>query len=207
MSAFKTIHFGQKALHFTTPKEIVDEINETYDKHIQELKPHNVHLAGKIEDEHRIDNKLSNYVKRYFKDCFRIYVYECKVMKTINLQTAWVNQMKANEYNPFHFHVGSKGNIVGLTSVMMLKKPNTYGKEYSRPSFPSNGNLELIAGGNGLFANNQCRTNMKVGDLFIFPYDILHGVYPFNNTTECRRTLSYNCDLGNDLENLYKGLT
>ena len=204
---FKTIHLGQKALHFTAPIEIVDEINETYDKYLTELKPHNKYLAGKIADEHKIDEKLSDNVKKYFRDCFRLYMFECRVMKTINLQIAWVNEMKANEYNPLHYHIGKKGHTIGLTSVMMLKKPDTYGKEYSREKVPLNGNLELIAGGNGLLVHNQHRINMNVGDLLIFPYDLLHGVYPFNGTTECRRTLSYNCDLGDDLENLHKDLT
>ena len=206
MSLFKTIHLGQKVLHFTTPQPIVDEINKIYDKNIQELKPHNKHLAGKIKDEHRIDEQLPDNIKMYFQECFILYNYECKVTKTINLRTAWINEMKANEYNPFHYHMGEKGHIEGLSSVMMLKKPNTYGVEYSREHVPSNGHLELISG-SGILSHNQLRVDMKVGDFFIFPYDIQHGVYPFNNTTECRRTLSYNCDLGNDLENLFKGLT
>ena len=46
-----------------------------------------------------------------------------------------------------------------------------------------------------MLSYNQCKINAKVGELFIFPYDLLHGVYPFNSTTECRRTISYNCDL------------
>ena len=49
--------------------------------------------------------------------------------------------------------------------------------------------------GGGMFSSNQCKMHTKVGDLLIFPYDLRHGVYPFNSTTECRRTLSYNCDL------------
>jgi hypothetical protein len=31
--------------------------------------------------------------------------------------------------------------------------------------------------------------------LYIFPYQVLHGVYPFFETKETRRTLSWNCDL------------
>ena len=41
MSLFKTIHLGQKVLHFTTPQPIVDEINKIYDKNIQKLKIEN----------------------------------------------------------------------------------------------------------------------------------------------------------------------
>ena len=29
----------------------------------------------------------------------------------------------------------------------------------------------------------------------MFPYTLMHGVYPFNGTDEVRRTMSYNCNL------------
>ena len=200
---FKTIHLGQKVLHFTTPQPIIDEINETYNKNLKNLAQHNKYLAGKIENEHRIDEQLSDHVKKYFENCFRMYVYECKFMKTINLRQAWINEMKQHEYNPFHYHIGKDGHECGLSSVMMLNRPNTYGKEYSREHVPTNGFLELISG-SGVLSFNQLRVDMKVGDFFVFPYDVMHGVYPFNGTIDTRRTLSYNCDLGNDLENLFE---
>ena len=192
---FETIHLGQKILHFNVPIEIVDEINLTYQNNVKDLKNHNQYLAGKIVDEHKIDNLLSDKVKKYYDSCFRVYLIECKVMYNINLVSAWVNEMKASEYNPMHHHTGQKGNTVGLSSVMMLKKPDTYGKEYSGDNFPTNGNLEFNGNGGGMFGYNQCKMDTKVGDLLIFPYDLRHGVYPFNSTTECRRTISYNCDL------------
>ena len=65
MSLSEVIYLGQKILLFKTPTEIVDEINLTYDNNIKELKNHNQHLAGKIVDEHKIDDKLSNEVKGY----------------------------------------------------------------------------------------------------------------------------------------------
>jgi hypothetical protein len=37
--------------------------------------------------------------------------------------------MKAHEYNPVHVHQGNL--FTGLSSVMILKLPNTYGVEYS----------------------------------------------------------------------------
>ena len=78
---------------------------------------------------------------------------------------------------------------------IILKLPDTFGEEYSRKENPANGLLEFNGNGGGMFSYNQCKMHTKVGDLLIFPYDLRHGVYPFNSTTECRRTLSYNCDL------------
>ena len=173
--------------------EIVDEINLTYQNNIKDLKEHNQYLAGKIKDEHKIDNLLSDNIKRYFENCFRVYLIECKEMHKINLVSAWVNEMKANEYNPMHHHMGHTN--LGLSSVLILKLPDTFGEEYARKDYPANGLLEFNGNGGGMFSYNQCKMHTKVGDLLIFPYDLRHGVYPFNSTTECRRTLSYNCDL------------
>ena len=191
---FETIHLGQKILHFNMPMDMVDEINLTYQNNVKDLKEHNYYLAGKIKDEHRIDNLLSKEVKKYFRSCFQIYLIECKQPRYIaNLASAWVNEMKANEYNPMHHHMGK--TEIGLSSVLVLKLPDTFGEEYSRKDNPANGLLEFNGNGGGMFSYNQCKMHTKVGDLLIFPYDLRHGVYPFNSTTECRRTLSYNSDL------------
>jgi len=35
---------------------------------------------------------------------------------------------------------------------------------------------------------------LAVGDMYVFPYDLRHTVYPFNSTNEKRRTLAANAD-------------
>ena len=45
------------------------------------------------------------------------------------LNSIWVNEMKQHEYNPAHVHRGML--FTGLSSVMILKLPSTFGKEYS----------------------------------------------------------------------------
>ena len=102
--------------------------------------------------------------------------------------------MYANEYNPVHTH-SSKFSQIGLSSVMMLKLPSNYGKEYSRPDNPLNGRLQFISNGGGQFAFTDLRPEVSVGDFFIFPYDMRHCVYPFNTTDEHRRTLAANVDV------------
>ena len=46
-----------------------------------------------------------------------------------HLNSIWVNEMKAHEYNPVHVHQGNL--FTGLSSVMILKLPNTYGVIFS----------------------------------------------------------------------------
>ncbi len=102
--------------------------------------------------------------------------------------------MYAGEYNPAHFHA-SKNSLVGLSSVLFLKVPDTYGEEIVNHDSPANGHLEFIGGQQHSLAISQIRISPKVGDFFVFPYTLVHGVYPFYDTDQVRRTLSYNCDI------------
>tara|TARA_B110000908_G_C10236809_1_gene443799 strand:- start:1852 stop:2193 length:342 start_codon:yes stop_codon:yes gene_type:complete len=101
--------------------------------------------------------------------------------------------MKQNEYNPNHIHSGSL--FTGLSSVMVLKTPNTYGKEYSNEKSPTNGRLQIMGSATGQFCKTDYHPPMRVRDFYVFPYDMRHCVYPFNGTTEIRRTLAANCDV------------
>ena len=187
-----TIHLGQKILHFDVSKELVEEINGVYEEKFSALESYNSTLAGKIKKEHKVDGALPESIKRYFEDRFNDYLMEVKVMRFAHPSSAWINEMIEHEYNPMHHHIGK--TEIGLTSVLCLKKPDDYGIELAREDDPANGRLELIGNGGGMFGYNQHKVDLEVGDLYIFPYDIKHGVYPFTGNG-IRRTLSYNCDM------------
>ena len=185
---------GTIICRFKVPLEVIDEINKDYDN-AKDLPAHNQNLAGKIAEEFKVTDILSKNTKSLFTTCFRQYLMTVqKPWWHVSLENAWINDMRANEYNPFHFHT-SKITDLGLSSVLMLKRPSTYGKEYAREDTPSNGMLEFTGGQQDPLSIPQNRVDAKVGELYVFPYTLLHGVYPFNGTDEVRRTLSYNCNL------------
>ena len=64
-----------------------------------------------------------------------IIIYNWNKIKEydLHLNSIWVNQMKEHEYNPVHIHRGTL--FTGLSSVMILSLPPTYGKEYSNDKF------------------------------------------------------------------------
>ena len=188
----ETIHLGQRILRFEVPKGLVGEINVLYEKKFPSLESYNGNLAGKIKKEHRVDGVLPESIKRYFEDRFNDYLMEVKVMRFAHPASAWINEMVEHEYNPFHYHIGK--TEIGLTSILCLKKPSGYGIEIAREDDPANGRLELVGNGGGTFGYNQHKVDLEVGDLYIFPYDVKHGVYPFTGKG-VRRTLSYNCDM------------
>ena len=188
------VMLGSMIIKFTLPLPVIDEINKAYDK-AKNLQPWNTELAGKIEDEKLVTDILSDEAKGLFVGCFQQYLKSIqKPWWGVSLTTAWINEMKANEYNPFHYHTSKKSDL-GLSSVLMLKRPSTYGKEFSNPDDPSNGFLELTGGNQDPLGVSNYRVDAQVGDFYVFPYTMLHGVYPFNGTEEVRRTMSYNCDL------------
>ena len=198
---------GQAIIKYDTPQHILDEVNKIYEERkIRDLPATNKFLAGKIKDEFTLyHNEMDDSSKNFnnvskesldwFQDQFQDYlgVVEKKSV-TIRLSSIWVNEMYANEYNPIHTH-SSKFSRIGLSSVMILKLPSNYGKEYSRPDNPLNGQLQFVGSGGGQFAFTDFRPEVKVGDFYVFPYDMRHTVYPFNTTKEHRRTLAANVDV------------
>jgi hypothetical protein len=199
---------GQAIIRYSTPQHILDEVNKIYEeREIRELPASNKFLAGKIKNEFTLYhnevgdpsknfNNVSTKSLDWFQDKFQDYLVTCGegTAKTIRLSSVWINEMYANEYNPIHTHT-SKFSRIGLSSVMMLKIPSSYGEEYSRPDNPLNGKLQFIGNVGGQFAFTDYRPEIKVGDFYVFPYDMRHAVYPFNTTKEHRRTLAANVDV------------
>jgi len=111
----------------------------------------------------------------------------------MDINSIWVNEMKAGDYNPVHIHQGKL--YTGLSSVMVLKLPKDMGPEIARPDQPMNGQLQMMGSANGQFVTADYSPEMKIGDFYVFPYDVRHVVYPFTNKKAKRRTLVCNCDV------------
>ena len=203
---FNFIFLGQSILRYEVPLDIFTSINQTYEEKFNQLNPANRQLIGKIKDEHSLfydgddESKMKRHnlfpknVLDWFRTAFHHYLDFNKIIdyKT-HINSIWINEMKANEYNPVHIH---QGNIfTGLSSVMVLKLPNTYGVEYSASETPQNGKLQILGASSGQFAKVDYQPPMKLRDFYIFPYDMRHCVYPFNGTNDTRRTLAANCDV------------
>ena len=206
---FKPIFLGQCIIKYEVPLNIFMSINQIYEQNYNGLAPANGQLVGKIEKEHSLfyhgkdQTKMKNHnflpknVTDYFMQVFNHYL-KFNVIRDYNthLNSIWVNEMKQHEYNPAHIHKGML--FTGLSSVMILKLPSTYGKEYSKEDVPQNGRLQILGAANGQFAKIDYQPSMDLRDFYIFPYDMRHCVYPFNGTDETRRTLAANCDVDFD---------
>tara|TARA_R100000353_G_scaffold7428_2_gene9334 strand:+ start:742 stop:1398 length:657 start_codon:yes stop_codon:yes gene_type:complete len=204
-SDFSVIFLGQSVLRYQVPLDIYNTINHIYETKYSELKPANKQLVGKIEKEHSLfydgedtekmttHNRLPQNILQWFHQKFNHYLQWNNIKEyEMHLNSVWVNTMFQHEYNPIHIHQGTL--FTGLSSVMILKLPPSFGVEYSSPHAPQNGRLQILGSTNGQFANVDYQPNIQERDFYIFPYDIRHCVYPFNGPGY-RRTLAANMDV------------
>ena len=203
---FDFVYLGQTVLKYEVPLEVFVGLNDIYEKRKKELPKANKQLVGKIEDEVSLffdgppndkinpHNFLPKDILQWFDSVFNHYLMWNKIGENNrHINSIWVNEMKANEYNPIHIHQGQL--FTGLSSVMIMKLPTNTGIEYSAPDKPMNGRLQIIGAANGQFAKTDYSPQSKIGDFYVFPYDMRHCVYPFNGTKEKRRTLVCNVDV------------
>ena len=207
-SNFKYIFLGQSVLKYQVPLEIYYIINSIYENKYSQLKPANKQLVGKIEKEHSLfydgkdsdkmtkHNHLPKNILVWFFEKFKHYLEWNKISDyNMHFNSVWVNQMFEHEYNPVHVHQGSL--FTGLSSVMILKLPKSFGVEYSASQAPQNGKLQILGSSSGMFSNIDYQPEITERDFFIFPYDMRHCVYPFNGPG-WRRTLAANMDVQYD---------
>jgi hypothetical protein len=202
---FNAVFLGQSILKYQVPFDIYVTINQIYESKFKELKPANQQLVGKIQNEHSLfydgddqvkmqtHNLLPLTILKWFEECYRHYLDFNKIKPyKIHLNSIWVNEMKEHEYNPVHVHQGNLST--GLSSVMILKLPESFGVEYSSSEQPQNGRLQILGSTSGQFAKIDYQPEVASRDFYIFPYDMRHCVYPFNGQG-LRRTLAANCDV------------
>jgi hypothetical protein len=98
----------------------------------------------------------------------------------------WFNFMKQHEFNPLHCHTGT------LSGIIMVEVPEVIATEPDIFPMDSNarcpGQLEFVHGSYGAGAH---RIIPKTGQIFVFPAELRHQVYPFQSDVE-RITMSWN---------------
>ena len=203
---FNFVWLGQTVIKYQVPLDIFNTLNGIYETNFVNLPDAHKQLVGKIRKENSLyfngfrndkmspHNLLPPYTLDWFESVFKHYLEFNKIYQyKLHMNSIWINEMKANEYNPIHIH---QGNIyTGLSSVMMLKLPKDMGPEHARPDTPLNGKLQIMGSVSGQFVKSDFAPNVKERDFYIFPYDVRHCVYPHTNPNAVRRTLAANMDV------------
>ena len=181
--------------------KISDNLVDTINKHIDLILDdqnkidelyHGKNLAGEIKYEIKLTkefidlnlyNPIKNIVYNFVKSTLN------KELKTLEVKSSWAVCQFENDYNPIHWHDGH------LSGVMYTKITQDFGSSYKTVN--KNGNIAFIHGSTQLTAASVYDVRPEVGDLFIFPSNLMHTVYPFFSEEE-RRSVSFNVFLDNE---------
>jgi len=167
-----------------TINDHIDNILKDQNK-IDELY-HGKNLAGEIKYEIKLTNDFiidSLYVP--IKDIVYNFIKSTlnKEFKSFEIKSSWAVCQFESDYNPIHWHDGH------LSGVMYTKIPKDFGSSYKEVN--KNGNIAFIHGSTQLTASSVYDVKPETGDLFIFPSNMMHTVYPFFSEEE-RRSVSFN---------------
>ena len=198
--------FGPKIAIIKIPKNIVNKINQEVDKILGDKKKlkksdYSKKLVGQVKQEIKLDNKfVKNNILKFITINIKKYIKigTNRNVKKISLKSLWVVRQFKNEYNPIHFH---SGNISG---VGYLKIPKNINK--SRKRLKTNGTIDFINGTKSFLSNSLFNHNPKVGDMILFPNNLMHTAYPFKREGE-RRSFSFNIDIDKKTFDIFNGQT
>ena len=85
-----------------------------------------------------------------------------------------------------------------------LKVPSELGnKSQNIKKNNPNGHLVLIHGTKQFLSQSTFTIKPKVGEFYFFPNYMMHTVYPFKETDEERRSVSFNAYIDDDIYNVY----
>ena len=209
--------YGPGIGHAKLPNELVSDLNKdcdniVKDKELSKTQDFSQNLVGEVEQELLLSTDVMNkwgnwfgkqvreYVSAYFnqliipnQNIFSLPIEEALQAANklqINAQAAWYIRSFTGDYNPLHTH----GNCE-LTCVGFLKVPDISGEQKNEKARNNNGVLEVMgsAGYSDLtfFENDRIGFTPEVGNWYLFPASLRHGVYPFKADGE-RRSFSIN---------------
>ena len=111
---FNFIFLGQSVLKYEVPLDVYSILNHIYETKRPELPKANPQLVGKIQNEHSLffdgppnnkmhpHNFLPQNVTHWFHKVMKHYLDWNNIIEyNMHLNSIWVNEMKANEYNPY----------------------------------------------------------------------------------------------------------
>ena len=198
--------FGPSIAVVRIPEKIIKDLNNYVDKIVNDEKKinqldHGKNLAGNVKQEFRleadfmIDTGWGNFLAKGIKTWVGNAINK-KITK-FNILSSWIVRQFKNEYNPTHFHSGH------ISGVGYLKVPKNFGEPYQKDKPNLNGQLQLIHGSRMFMSKPIFNIKPKVGDFYFFPNYLMHQVFPFIDTDEERRSISFNALIDENIYDVY----
>ena len=198
--------FGPSIVKVKIPDNIISEMNSYIndlskdDKKMSSLD-HGQKLAGNVAQEFRLDIEFMKKIKwaeflasscqKWLSDGHNISIKKFEIIES------WVVRQFKNDYNPIHYHDGH------ISGVGYLKVPKNMGETVQKSKKVNhNGKLVLIDGSKRFVCTPTYVITPQVGDFYLFPSYMMHTVYPFSDTSEERRSVSFNAKIDDDAAKL-----
>ena len=202
--------FGPSILKVSIPQTIVDNLNNYIDRIIMDEKKSKEldigeRLVGDVTQEFELEQKimqesgwgqfLSNCVSKWIELETKNKITKFQILKS------WVVRQFENEYNPTHWHSGH------ISGAGFLKIPSDMGKhkQDKKQINYKGGSLQLMHGSRMFLSHSTYNIAPKVGDFYFFPNYLMHHVYPFKNSKEERRSISFNAKIDDNIYDVYGG--
>tara|TARA_B100001059_G_C17552155_1_gene435811 strand:- start:49 stop:681 length:633 start_codon:yes stop_codon:yes gene_type:complete len=200
--------FGPSVFKVKIPLKIINQINVHIDNIIANNKKqkefdHGEKLVGDVSQEFRLDEDImkktewANFLKFCINNWIKITLN--KEIKKFEILNSWVVRQFKNEYNPTHWHSGH------ISGAGFLKVPSSFGKHKQNKQTKEyrGGNLQLIHGSKMFLCESTLNIIPKVGDFYFFPNYLMHTVFPFKESDEERRSISFNAKIDDEIYNVY----
>ena len=198
--------FGPSIVKVTIPDHIISEMNSyindlSIDNKKMSSLDHGHKLAGNVAQEFRLDiefMKKINWAEFLASSCQKWLLEGHNIsIKKFEIIDSWVVRQFKNDYNPIHYHGGE------ISGVGYLKVPKNMGETVQKSKKVNhNGKLVLIDGSKKFVCTPTYVITPQVGDFYLFPSYMMHTVYPFSDTTEERRSVSFNAKIDDDAAKL-----
>ena len=200
--------FGPSVFKITIPKSIIEILNNYIDQIIKDRQKQTDlnfgnNLVGHVTQEFLLEKEImeTSGWSRFLSMSVQKWI-ELETKRKItkfNVNNSWVVRQFQNEYNPTHWHSGH------ISGAGFLKVPKNLGehKQKLKETQYTGGNLQLIHGSKMFLCESTYTIKPEVGDFYFFPNYLMHTVYPFNNSDEERRSISFNANIDNNIYDVY----
>jgi len=201
--------FGPSIAKAVMPKELIDTLNKYIDDIISDKEKTKKQdwghkLVGHVKQEFKLENDfidssgfirfLSNAVGAWLKNA------ENKKITKFLIHESWVVRQFKNDFNPVHWHSGH------ISGVGYLKLPSSFGKPEQgdkKGELNKYGRIELIHGNKMFLQKSTFSILPEVGSFYFFPNYMMHTVYPFKDSDEERRSISFNASIDDNIYDVY----